>query len=480
MEKNILLNLIKGTLQVKSLVLGIGVGALLLTSCAQDGYEDETFNSGVFGAQLENPSVDDITIKASDTNDMTIISWPVVYGASGYECQVLDVTDEVAPVVLLDSLVDGCTVTVPRAEETNYQLSLKVIGNKKNNNQDAPAATVIAFNTFVASFATIPAGTDLYAYFANNEIPEEAVYDLEAGGNYTVSDALDFGCHKVTLRTANKQNHAKIKYTNGNSALIFGDSFGLKYIDFDCSASEVPAFQLSKEPNEAIKGIVSGDNAYYDFKDPSTISGCNIEGVNDKIIYDNKQKYGLGALVIQDCVIHLTTIKDLDNGFDFYGGGVVSFTMKNSTMYNTGNGNISYLLRYSNNARCDRMGYTTNNITYENCTFYNVAKTGQWGNYSGLNSRNTSNFIMTSNIFVDCSSNAVARRFVGGNVGNSIATFKNNTYMYDGAFEENEAYDQSGTQVKSNPQFRAPQNGDFTVGGPDQIALGMGDPRWLP
>lgn len=65
----------------------MAVGALLLSSCAQDGYDDdERWSSNVTGVTLESPTASDITIAASADGSQTVISWPVVRGAGGYIC----------------------------------------------------------------------------------------------------------------------------------------------------------------------------------------------------------------------------------------------------------------------------------------------------------------------------------------------------------------------------------------------------------
>ena len=53
----------------------------------------------------------------------------------------------------------------------------------------------------------------------------------------------------------------------------------------------------------------------------------------------------------------------------------------------------------------------------------------------------------------------------------------------DGTFEEDgnlTNYDLSGTDIKEDPMFRDPENGDFHISGPTQVARKTGDPRWLP
>ena len=96
---------------------------------------------------------------------------------------------------IVEKVVDGCSLTLSRSEDTNYKFSIKTLGNTKYNNKDAESATEMSFSTFTPSFATIPAGIDLTTWFAENPIPEEAIttnlcYDLEAGQEYYISDDM--------------------------------------------------------------------------------------------------------------------------------------------------------------------------------------------------------------------------------------------------------------------------------------------------
>lgn len=60
-------------------LMSLAAGVLLFASCAQDGFDEESFDSGVYNTQLEAPSTDDIQITASADGTQQTISWPVVY-----------------------------------------------------------------------------------------------------------------------------------------------------------------------------------------------------------------------------------------------------------------------------------------------------------------------------------------------------------------------------------------------------------------
>lgn len=471
-------------------ILGLVGGALTLASCAQDGFDDEKFDSGVRNAQLEAPSLDDITITPSTDGSMQTISWPVVYGAGGYHV-ILENEDNAE--VVKDTLIDGISFATPRIEDTNYKLTFAVLDNKKLNNKGTEQIDK-RFNTFTASFQTIPTGTDLYTYFTENPVPDNATsemlnYDLEAGGSYTLSNDLDFGNKQVALRTTNATNHAKLTYT-GKVSLKTSTLLTIKNLDIDASQSDNPMISLSDTPDESIKGA-TGKGDYYNIRGAITLNGCNITGVNNNLIYDGNVKYCVETVLIKNCVIKLTSSSATNvtgNAIVYFKAGYANtLNVNNSTIWNAGNADAKYFVQYNNSGRADRAGYSNQYVIFQNSTFYNIAKDGQWANYSGFNGQKMSVFNITNNIFVDCGNKQIARRILGGRSESSYpsgqVTFANNTYMFKGEFESVagivDQYDMSGTAIEEDPGFKDAANGDFTISGATQLSRKTGDPRWI-
>ena len=190
----------------------LGAGALFMASCAQDGYDDkESWETSVKNTQMVSPSTDGIKVSSSADGLTMNIVWTVVQGAGGYQFDLYNVNDANNPVLVMSRKVDGCSVEgVPREEDTNYRLELKTLGNSSLGNTDATSTTVKAFTTFTPTYKTIPTGTELVAWFAENPIPDSnsdtwkefrttteldadtIYYDLEAGGAYTLDGLLDF------------------------------------------------------------------------------------------------------------------------------------------------------------------------------------------------------------------------------------------------------------------------------------------------
>lgn len=479
------------SIQCKTLgIMCLAGGALTMASCAQDGFDDESFDSGVRNAQLEAPSVDDIKITPSTDGSMQTISWPVVYGAGGYHAILKNMDNEE---IVKDTIIDGISFATPRDEDTNYQLSFAVLDNDKLNNKGTEAVNKL-FNTFTPTFQTIPDGTDLSAYFTANPVPDNAksemlCYDLEAGGNYTMSESVDFGNKQVTLRTASSTNHAKLTYT-GKVSLKTGSILTIKYLDIDASQSDNPMISLSETPDESIKGA-TGKGDYYNIQGAITLNGCNITGVNNNLVYDGNVKYCLETMLINNCVIKLTSSAATNvtgNAIVYFKAGYANtLNVTNSTIWNAGDADAKYFVQYNNSGRADRAGYEKQYIIFQNSTFYNVAKDGQWANYSGFNGQKYSVFTVTKNIFVNCGNKQVPRRIMGGRSDSSYpagqVNFASNTYMFNGEFESVagivDPYDMSGTAIEEDPGFKDAANGDFTISGATQLDRQTGDPRWI-
>lgn len=459
------------------------VGGWLITSCADTYDGNDVFESDVKNAQLSSPAESDITITPNTDGDKMTIAWPVVYGASGYELVLYDLSNGTE----IRDTIDGCSFTTGREEDVNYKLEIRTLGNAKFNNKDAATATEKLFNSFEATFVSIPEG-DLYTYFMENPIPEDSVgvnlnFDLLPGGHYTVSNVLDFGKFTVTLRSTNKTNNAIITYGE-NGGLATSSGFKAKYLTFECGASTQPVLALSENPNPDI--LDEDHNNHYQITDPISFQSCLVNNVVRTFMYDNKVKYCVKAFSMSNTMVKFTPDDKMSSTayFQIYDGGgfINDFTATNCTFWGATSNKVNYFIRYNNSGRCDRAGYLTNSINFRNCTFYNIAKEGQMANHGGFDGRATSNYDITNNIFVDCGSGQVPRRITGRISDAAINNFAYNTYWFDGAPETegftSNSYDKSGNALQSDPAFVDAANGNFTPTGAEQVARKTGDPRW--
>lgn len=464
----------------------------LLSSCI-DGYKDDwTFSTGVQNAQLESPEVEKYTFAKNAEGTVLSVSWGVVYGASGYQFQFVDITDPANPVVIMEETVEGCNIKCPIQEDSNYKVVVKALGNAKLNNKDALTATEAPYSTMLPA-TVIPNGTDLYQYFTENPIQTvegEQAFELEAGGNYTLSGVVDFGSNWFTLR-GNKANHPTITYTADGRMIVSSKGFNLKFVNIDCSAvpttsGNASVLMLNPTPDESIKV-----GSYYVITNPVSIQGCKITGINARLFYDNDKAYNTSNLLIKNSIVNFNYINK-GGGIYAYGGFIDNLTIANSTFYSTQDPEeSSYFIRYRNGARG-----TASKVNILNSTFYNIMKSGQMANYSGLNNSSVT-LTVSQNLFVNCGSQNVIRRLsAGGN--NMVKVIKNNCYWFDGAFpEEGEINHNNGEKsaapdIKAgnqwergfgeDPAFANAAAGDFTIasGATNIIAKKVGDPRWLP
>jgi len=463
-----------------------GAGMAFLTSCAGDGFTDESFKpgNGVTNTKLTTPSGDDITIEVSTDGSKQTISWPIVYGAGGYKAVLTNLsTNE----VLVDSIIDNLSFAAPREEDTNYKLTLQVLGNAKLNNQDGDAVDK-AFSSFTPSYAQIPDGTNLNEYFQANALPDDVTgdinYDLVAGGKYTLTGQLDFNYHQVCLRSTDKGNPATIEVGNGASFVV-SNSFSLKYLSINVTAIAEDARPVIELYSYDSDPTVLEKPKNYFMIPAMNIVGCKFTNVIGSLIYDNNKSYVITGLTIKNTLIqaNTTATKIKNQAFiSFQGGGVQNFTMDNSTVYQTGEKINKYFLRYNNAVRADRItgsktDFTT--FTWTNNTFYGLLDNseGQWFNSNGP--KDYSSYVVQNNIWVDCSKQIARRIKGGGSLGtNAQVRWLHNTYWADGEAADQTGHDDSGTILTTDPAFENAASADFTPTGAEQVQWKTGDARW--
>ncbi len=478
-------------------LMSLAAGVTLLASCAQDGFDDERFDGGVYNTQLQAPSVDDITVTASADGTKQTISWPVVYGAGGYHAVL---TNTSSGELVKDTIIDGISFATDRIEDNYYELSLSVLDNEECNNKGSEPV-LKAFNTFALAIGTIPTGSDLFTYFQENPLPElseeAVVYDLEPKGQYTLSDKLDFGAQNVTLRTLG--DNASITVSDG-ACFVLGNGLKLQNINIDNTGNTTTGLLLlSGEPSEALSTEALGYKAAganqdgYVMTNPVTLKNVNVKNLQKSLVYGNKKNWSLTNLIIDGCIIQLDN--ESSNGVINLQGasnGLIRYLqVSNSTFFNLKENSSAYFLRYSNssNAQPQKIFGTGSqaSLTLQNNTFANVFTGKDFAN--NLANSNLITTTMTDNIFYD-----VFRvyQFVQTN---TIRTTTNNYIWWVKTSKQNN--DTSRTDSNGNPlcteadpgfpaietltplDFAAENCGaDFTPSGTPQ-ANNAGDPRWL-
>lgn len=494
------------SLRKKAYALLLATGVLIWGGCAI-GYDSPNgFDVGVRNQQMV--TTDSLTFTVSVDGTKATITWPLVVGAKGYEVSFYNVDDPENPVVIDNyekSLVDGCNMTVPVAEDSKYRLEIRALGNTEYGNKDDDATIVHSLSTLVPSVATIPNGQDIYLYLQENPLPEvskeEVAIDLEPDGVYTCSGPVDFGGQKMTFR-GDKLRKAVVNMT-ATGAFCTYSGLKLKYVNFDCSQSTSSSFIFMSNTNlpDAIKSENLGykkDGSLikniYVVEDPIYISDCWIKDLPNSMIHDNGINCAYWYFTITNCIIQ----QRCSSGTPFInleknGKSIKHIAFNKSTIYNTLDAG-GFWVRYNNESNAQpakvfgnsTSAHSTSTTDFNNCTFSKTfsMKKKMANNYR----RSVSSTTISHCVFYDVSG---IRQLAA--VG--VKSFSFNFYH---AFTEPDTADP--TQKDNNnapfaseydPMFKgdvtqsldfSQANGgvDFTPQEREIITNSGGDPRWLP
>jgi hypothetical protein len=484
----------------------LAVCAMLFASCDRGAECDETFQSSVTNAQLESPSAPTFkTITNSDGSESVQVTWDIVNGAGGYECQVSIVDDPDNPEEVYSGTVDAPNLTFDRAEDTKYEVSIRTLGNDKLNNKEAQTATVASYSTFVAG-QTIPAGTEISAFVKANILDQsdEQAFELEAGETYELNDEVDFGRHPVTFR-GDKLNPAIVKL-GAKGIVRSAAGLKIKYINFDCTDQEPIAYGSSKGyfpiscsetkypelegPNFGCK-----DQGYY-YDGSIIIQSCMFKNIKDGVFHSGTLAWMVTDLRVSDCIVQLNNTGYNSNGaiFNTYGSWAYKetsgvwytcfqkVTVKNSTFYNIASGNSKNRVFRCNNDTPNRT-YSTNTTSYtvESCTFIRTFDDKEFANNTPNKAECTITF--NNNICYD------VYQLQKLNKGNCKTNIDMTTNTIWGVKKAVDSTDKSKWATEEDPAFVSLEDAtkelDFTQenGGVNFKATGtisatIGDPRW--
>lgn len=517
----------KMTLKMK-LFGGLVAVALLATSCAQGFDDNETFVSDVHDTQMQSPTLAESNFSTrvnADGSESVQVSWPVVPGASGYACKVSVVDDPANPEVLIDQVIDGCSVIFDRREDTKYEVSVRTLGNADRNNTDAAEATVYPYSTLVPA-QTIPAGANIAAFVREHLITDattEQAFELEAGATYTVTEPIDFQAKPVTFR--GDKVHRPVVVFKNDACIKVDAGLKIKFINFDCTDSDVDKMKYkygtSKADSQYNFGVlVCGDaDSYPDYKcqffgtktdqgyvlpDPVIVQECNFKNVPKAFLACGYNAWVVKDFRVNNCIIQLATIDDdadRNNFISFssncggyegafgakWNGGVQNISIRNSTIYNTANTTKKVrFVRFSNaNVLNNVFGSHAGSFTLTDCTLYKAFQNCEFANNTP---KNTAYVIkMTNNVFYEVS------RLNKLNHGNCTVDGKmvNTSWAVKGNGNEggelvSGSDISNGIVVEEDPGFAEPTVLDLTnseTGGQNFTAHGtisstIGDPRW--
>lgn len=409
------------------------VGAMFLGSCAVDGFDDkEKFDDGVSGVKLESPELSTKTVAASDGSDKLQVSWKVVYGAGGYECKAYNVDDPDNPEEVASDTIDGTSFQFKIAEDTNYKIEVRTLGNKAKNNTEADKPTVAIYTS-----------AQLKVKFIN------------------------FDCSATTHKGG------IIEMSPEPPASCSAESQG------------VGAGKNGGKPADV-----------YILQDPIIIQDCAFKNVIDGLFSVGQCSWGIADVRVMNSVVQMRNdgkknsngaiICGFSNGFkapsggQFWYGGIKSITIKNSTIYNIESNSKNRMFRFNNKDLDHAFPTAGGSCTMMDNTFIRVYDKKEFGN----NTPNRKEYVITydNNIFYDCFR---LQKFIQGNckleyhqnlntvwgVGSSV----DGTDKGKLATEEDAGFAEAET--KKELDFTQPNFGlNFKATG--AISSTIGDPRW--
>lgn len=480
------------------------VGILFLASCSKGADCDESFSSSVQNATMTSPKSESISFTTkinSDGSESVQVSWPIVHGAGGYEYEVINVTDpDEMEVTVPKDTVDGTSFLFDKAEDTNFEVRVRSLGNPRQNNKEATEATIVNYSTIIPA-VIVPQGQDMIAFINSNlgDGSTEQAFELEAGGQYELNEPLDFGNRQIILR-GNKKNRPVITY--GEKGVIrTGNGLKLKFINFDCTAQAKPlrgVVECSVKGEASLEGPNFGylDQGYV-LQNPIIMQECWFKNVNFGLFHTGTTAWMVRDVRVMDCIVQLKCdgkafgdgsvigsckAADYKNGSQTWTCGIRDITIKNSTFYNTVSNSKNRFFRFNNKDLKRSFGVQDGSATIENCTFIRTFDGKEFGN----NTPNTKEYKISFNGNI-CYDVFLLQKFILGNctltvdqTKNTIYGIKNsvdNTDKSKYATEETIAFEQ--TDLTKELDLTQPNGGLNLKPVSGTISTTIGDPRWL-
>jgi hypothetical protein len=476
----------------------------LLASCNQGFDNDESFSSGVSNSVLETPALDAncfTTLTNSDGTESVKVTWPVVYGANGYSVNVSRVDNPASPEKIIgDSIVDGCSVTFLKEEDTKYRISVLALGGKDGNTDSETGR--YDYSTYLPA-TLIPEGTDIADYI-NSNLPnsssEEQVFELKGGAEYTMNSLANFKMNKVTLR-GDKNSRAIIK-VGENGGFMIHAGFKMKYINVDCTdmTAEGGILGLGKLENAAdsamcasittealgYKALGTSVQDGYVIVDPVVIQDCNFKNVPKSLLYGNKKNWSLYDFRITGCIVQLNNAGSSNSVLHLQGasnGLIKNCTLRNNTFYNVQENSSAYFLRYSNSSNAQPKKIfgdsdQTGSYVIEHNTFCRTMTGKDFAN--NISTVSTISISCCYNIFEDVFriNKLIHNNYIKTVKGNTICGITNGVDSTDKekyATEEVQGF----TDWSKELDLTATNGGvDFTPTGSVAKQNKSGDPRW--
>ena len=503
---------------------------MFVASCARDGFDnDEKWESPVSNAQLTSPKAEDINVTPDASGNYQTFTWPVVVGASVYECKLVDKTDPDNLRVIYEGNVDGCSLKTPKEDDAVYEFSIRTLANTSKGNKDATETTKMSFNTIIKTYKTISSGTDLTTFFASEVIPENekdpvtkqlmpVAYDLEADGAYTLSGTIDFKLHKILIRTQKTKDDVVVKpihyatitlqaassgegegeSTGDNTCFMIQHGFTLKSVKIDATNSKGNSLIMMADADHLEAGVKKNEQVFPTAQnkgrnatdEPIEVRDCLIKNLKKSLFYTNKTPWAISSLNVVSNIIQLDNSGSslLDFWYSGSGDGAVkNLLVKNNTIYDIGEGSTFYFIRFDHGSNAiklfgpsDKPIDKTFVLEISNNTLTRTSVNRNFGN--NVPNNHCINNILKQNIFIDV--NNLNKYALSGQdreyADNFIWTVERTSTPDEDKVLCN--YEDPGIIVPKSVLDLTKENGGLTglIPSGNALAKSSGDPRWLP
>lgn len=406
-------------------------GLLKLTALSKEFALNEEYNLGV-------TTVSDgaITYTSSDTNVATVDASGNVK-AVGYGDATINVHIDATP-------------TFNRTEDVDFAATVRVLDNEQ-------------FTAALAAIADNGEGTLL----------------LGKDATFTFTSNVDFENKKLTI--LGEENNPAIFNTKGTLKIKRGLTIKNVIVNFTSNGNiNFATVQQLADPAPKEGG------SYFAFE-PIIFENLTFNNLNSCLI-KGKEYIVFSDIQVNNCIIGMR--ENCNAGiFNFDKGYPKNIEVKNSTFWSKGAGHLGYLFNGSGKPG-DVSSTATTTFTVDHCSMYKIAVNKKANNGGNIRGKDWTYINLTNSILVDFGS-SVGDEITGWLFGQNASaankpnrTYLNNSYFTSGGSVVNgwtdsaKGGDASGTSLASNPNYKDPENGDFTPQGADQIAEKTGDPRW--
>ena len=310
---------------------------------------------------------------------------------------------------------------------------------------------------------------------------DEIIVELPSGINVVTGKITTPNGKKVTIVGNGTQT---IKATD---PIIVSNAIAVKNVAINAAAVDWGLFQYNTTPDPDLLNTVKPGNTnnFYNIQGEAfLLENVVIDSLNVRLVYDNKVKINPEQLIIDNCIIKMTTPKQVNAMIDFQTGGVKTFKIQNSTIYGVGANSVKYVMYAGSNAQLAKFGYDTAtdsmSVQLLNNTFYNPCS-NYFGNYSGF--QNYTKYLVLNNIFYNMKNNGntgqIAQRICANRFGTkSSAVFNDNLYMNDGVLLDQGTNFDKGNKITIDPGFSMPSRGLFHPTN-KSFPTTVGDLRWF-